>query len=231
MKEGFRRRALDLACALVGLFLIAPVMVLIGTALLLEGGRPVFFRQTRLGLGGRPFGILKFRKFAPDEGANGSPLTVCGDTRMTRVGRFLAATKLDELPQFINVVRGEMAIIGPRPESLAFADCFEGQFGDLLNHKPGIFGPAQALFRDEASCYPADAVPTAYYRGVLFPLKAELDLTYYARRTVLSDLSWLLRCGLAIAGFPMLARSAEVTTMRTSRDLLFAEFASKPDRL
>ena len=85
--------------------------------------------------------MLKFRKFGPRVGDDGSPLTLENDPRMTRVGRFLAATKLDELPQLFNILRGDMSVVGPRPESLAFEDCFEGRAAQLLAFRPGIFGP------------------------------------------------------------------------------------------
>ncbi|TGS51973.1 sugar transferase, partial [Mesorhizobium sp. M3A.F.Ca.ET.201.01.1.1] len=100
------------------------LMLLIAVSLLAAGGGPVLFAQTRLGAGARPFRMYKFRKFDVRCDPHGLALTVAGDNRMTRIGRVLAATKFDELPQLWNVIIGDMAIIGPRPESLAFADCF-----------------------------------------------------------------------------------------------------------
>src|SRR5690606_17811654 len=122
----------------------------------LEDGRPILFRQMRIGQLGRPFRMLKFRKFRSECGAQGLPLTLEGDSRMTMVGRFLRATKFDELPQFWNVLVGDMAIIGPRPETPAFADCFTGGLERVLDHKPGIFGPSQAIFRNESTLFPID---------------------------------------------------------------------------
>jgi lipopolysaccharide/colanic/teichoic acid biosynthesis glycosyltransferase len=194
-------RILDFVIAAGGLVVFAPLMMLIAVAVLIESSGPVFFAQTRLGLRGRHFRIYKFRKFHNDIGKTGCPLTVKNDARLSRVGRFLARTKLDELPQLYNVLKGDMAIVGPRPESLDFADCFTGSRRKILDYKPGIFGPSQVAFRDECSFFPVDADPTRFYREVLFPLKAGADLSYYPNRTLSSDLKWIIRGVLAIAGW------------------------------
>jgi lipopolysaccharide/colanic/teichoic acid biosynthesis glycosyltransferase len=189
---------MDLAVATVAVAAMAPLMLLIAVALLLEGGRPVLFVQTRVGAGAKAFQIYKFRKFDVQCGSNGLPLTVAGDCRMTRIGRLLAATKLDELPQLWNVLRGDMAIIGPRPESLDFVDCFHGGLEAVLRYKPGLLGPSQVLFRHEAHCFPQSVDPVRFYREVLFPAKARIDLAYYPQRTIGSDTLWMWRGLLAV---------------------------------
>ncbi len=193
-------RMVDVTIAALALLLLFPLFALISMAVLIECGRPIFFRQTRLGLGGTHFEIIKFRKFTTRETRAGLPLTMKNDSRMSRVGGFLARTKLDELPQLINVLRGEMAIVGPRPESLDFADCFDNGYRCVLNYRPGILGPSQAIFRDEWSLYPEDSNPTAFYREVLFPRKASVDRSYYSQRTLISDLKWMLFGALAVFG-------------------------------
>ncbi|SFI52472.1 sugar transferase [Albimonas pacifica] len=194
------RRAFDVSAAAAGLLAAALPMAAISLAILAETGAPIFYAQTRLGQGGRPFRMLKFRKFAPrPEGAD-CPVTMRDDARMTPLGRILARSKLDELPQLFNVLRGDMSVVGPRPESLAFADCFEGRYAGILDHRPGIFGPSQARFRNECDRYPRDIDPAAFYRRTLFAEKAEIDLAYYPRRTLLGDLGWVLRCLASIAG-------------------------------
>ena len=120
---------------------------------------------------------------------------------MTAVGRVLRATKLDELPQFWNVIKGDMSIVGPRPESFAFADCFAGAPGHILNNKPGILGPSQVFFRNESALIPTDSDPCLFYRSVLFPAKARIDLEYYQRRTLLRDMGWIGWGTLAILGW------------------------------
>jgi lipopolysaccharide/colanic/teichoic acid biosynthesis glycosyltransferase len=187
------RRALDIVCAGMAGLLLAPAALTVILAIWIEGGRPILFSQLRLGRNARPFRMYKFRKFKPDCDDRGCPLTLEGDGRLTRIGRVLAASKLDELPQLWNVLRGDMSLVGPRPESLAFADCFSNGFEKLFEHKPGLFGPCQVLFRNESRLYPSGIAAVEFYRQVLFPAKAEIDLAYFSRRTLASDLGWILR--------------------------------------
>jgi lipopolysaccharide/colanic/teichoic acid biosynthesis glycosyltransferase len=123
------------------------------------------------------------------------------DSRFTKVGKFLARSKLDELPQLWNVLKGDMAIVGPRPESLEFSECFRGGFEEVLRYKPGLVGPSQVLFRDESSYYPVGEDVTIFYRQVIFPIKAGLDIAYFRHRTLGSDFVWMMRGALAIFGF------------------------------
>jgi lipopolysaccharide/colanic/teichoic acid biosynthesis glycosyltransferase len=187
------RRILDILCAGMAASVLMPVFLIVALAIWIESGRPILFSQLRLGHNGRPFRIYKFRKFRPNCDLDGYPLTLEGDGRLTAIGRILAATKLDELPQLWNVLRGDMSLVGPRPESLAFTDCFRNGFEKILEHKPGIFGPCQVMFRHESKLYPADASAADFYRRVLFPAKAKIDLAYFPRRTLASDLGWILR--------------------------------------
>jgi lipopolysaccharide/colanic/teichoic acid biosynthesis glycosyltransferase len=193
------RRALDILFAGAATASLAPLFLIVALAIWIEGGRPILFSQLRLGQNGRPFRMYKFRKFRPDCDRYGCPLTMEGDGRLTRIGRILAASKLDELPQLWNVLRGDMALVGPRPESLAFFDCFHGGFEKLLDHKPGLVGPCQVMFRHESKLYPADVAAVDFYRQVLFPTKAKIDLAYFPRRTLASDLGWIVRAAWAIA--------------------------------
>lgn len=191
------RRMIDIACAGAGLIILFPVCLVITFAIWIETGRPILYSQLRLGQSGVPFRIYKFRKFRPD--CHSCPLTMQQDDRLTVVGRVLEKLKLDELPQLWNVLRGDMSLVGPRPESMAFADCFRDRFERILDHKPGLFGPCQVLFRHENQMYPAAVVVEQYYREVLFPAKAEVDLAYYSRRTAASDIGWVLRAAKVIA--------------------------------
>jgi lipopolysaccharide/colanic/teichoic acid biosynthesis glycosyltransferase len=201
-------RVIDIFLATAGLVVLGPIMVLIAVAIVVESGFPIFFAQTRLTKGGRHFQMYKFRKFGPREGTAGLPLTLAGDDRMTRVGGILCATKLDELPQLWNVLKGDMSVVGPRPETLAFADCFVGEYRAVLDHKSGIFGPSQVMFRSEGTLYRPNSDPTVFYREVLFPMKARLDLTYFSHRTVIGDLLWIVRSVLAVLGFGRRAQMA-----------------------
>jgi lipopolysaccharide/colanic/teichoic acid biosynthesis glycosyltransferase len=195
-----RLMLLDRILVLFALVLVMPLVISIAIAIVIDSGYPVFFSQERLGLDGRRFQMLKFRKFPTTVGRNTRPLTLANDCRCTRVGRLLAKTKLDELPQLWNVIRGDMALVGPRPEVPDFEACFAGPFHRVLDYRPGIFGPSQTVFRAEGSLYPPDQDPEEFYREVLFPAKAALDLAYYPARTVYGDIKWVLRGMLAVCG-------------------------------
>jgi lipopolysaccharide/colanic/teichoic acid biosynthesis glycosyltransferase len=203
------RRALDILCAGTAAAVLTPVFLITALAIWIEGGSPILFSQLRLGQNGQPFRIYKFRKFRPSCDRHGYPLTMDGDDRLTAIGHVLAATKLDELPQLWNVLRGDMSLVGPRPESLDFSDCFRNGFEKVLEHKPGLFGPCQVLFRNESRLYPADTSAADYYRQVLFPAKAKIDLAYFSHRTPASDLGWIIRAAwvIAAASWAAFARS------------------------
>jgi lipopolysaccharide/colanic/teichoic acid biosynthesis glycosyltransferase len=198
MHVGFRR-AVDILSASVASCILAPLMLIVALAIRLESGRPILFSQIRLGQHGRPFRMYKFRKFRPDCDNNGCPLTTEADGRLTKIGRVLALSKLDELPQLWNVLHGDMSLVGPRPESLAFADCFRDGFEKVHEHKPGLFGPCQVMFRHESKYYPDGGAAVEFYRQVLFPAKARIDLAYFSRWTLVSDLGWILRAAWVIA--------------------------------
>lgn len=191
---------LDILGASAGLVLLAPLFVLLAIAIKVETPGPILFSQIRLGRDGRHFRLYKFRKFRHDSDTTGCAVTVRNDSRMTRVGRFVERTKLDELPQLWNVLIGDMSLVGPRPETLDFADCFTGPFLRILDHTPGIFGPCQVIFRNESALYPEGQDPHEFYRIVLFQQKASIDLECFAKRSVLSDLGWIVRGSLAVFG-------------------------------
>jgi lipopolysaccharide/colanic/teichoic acid biosynthesis glycosyltransferase len=193
------RRLFDILGAFSGAIILSPIIAAVILAIWLESGNPLLFGQTRLGLRGRQFRMYKFRKFKPDCAPDGYPLTMEKDHRLTRVGRVLAASKLDEIPQLWNELRGDMSIVGPRPESTSFADCFSNGFEGVLEHKPGLFGPSQVLFRYESQLYPENVPPVDFYRRVLFPTKAKIDIDYFSNRTFASDIRWIVRALLAIA--------------------------------
>jgi lipopolysaccharide/colanic/teichoic acid biosynthesis glycosyltransferase len=196
-----QRRFFDIAVAALAVAVLSPVIVLVILVIWIESGRPILFSQMRLGYRGKQFRIYKFRKFYPENTAPGCPLTVRNDSRMTPVGRFLEKSKLDELPQLWNVLRGDMSFVGPRPETPNFKDCFDQDFSRVLEYRPGILGPSQAFVRNESSLYPQGADPVAYYRAVLFPLKARIDIAYYKNGSLASDIGWIIRCFLVVFGF------------------------------
>ena len=215
LPSGTAARLLDIVVAAAVLVFFAPLMICVAAAIFVEDGRPILFSQVRLGRRGRHFRMHKFRKFHEGGRPAGRPLTMERDPRLTGVGGFLARTKLDELPQLWNILKGDMSIVGPRPESLDFRDCFEGPYGAVLEHKPGIFGPSQVLFRNESSLYRGRPDPEQFYRDVLFPLKAHIDLAYFAHRTPLRDIAWAFRGALAVFGWSSLAQKGAVLVEET----------------
>jgi lipopolysaccharide/colanic/teichoic acid biosynthesis glycosyltransferase len=197
------QRVIDVLGAVAALIVLAPVMLLIAIGIRFGSPGPVFFAQLRIGQGGKLFRIYKFRKFHHGCDNTGYSVTLNKDPRMTRVGRLLEGSKLDELPQFWNILRGDMALVGPRPEMTEFADCFTARYRELLQRRPGLFGPSQTIFRSESGLYPDNGDPHTFYRDVLFPAKAEIDLTYLRRRTLASDFLWIVLGIGATLGTPV----------------------------
>lgn len=146
------KRLLDLTVSFLALLLLAPVLVLVALAVLLDDGRPVLFRHPRVGRGGREFGMLKFRSMVVNAASIGPWQTASNDPRITRVGRFLRRSSLDELPQLINVLRGDMSLVGPRPDVPAQRPLYtEAQWQQRCSVRPGITGLAQALYRSDCT--------------------------------------------------------------------------------
>lgn len=220
------KRVLDVGLALVGLVVGAPLMALIALGLKLDSKGPVIFSQQRLGRGGRVFRMHKFRKFPADWGTAGAAVTVSGDARMTRFGRFLERSKFDEIPQLWNILKGEMSFVGPRPETLNFQDLFVGELRRVHDYAPGIFGPNQVAFRNEAELYPPDQDPETYYRDILFPQKARADIAYFSRATVAGDLGWII-AGLwtSVVGVANWGRLIRQRGRAVLMDLAFIELA------
>ncbi len=187
------KRLLDIALSLLGLMLIWPLMLFITLLVYIESPGPVIFTQVRLGRYGKHFRMHKFRKFPVDWGTKGSGVTTRGDVRMTRVGRILERTKLDELPQLWNILLGQMSFVGPRPESVRYADLFKDGYERVLDYLPGIFGPNQVAFRNESAMYPSEGDPETFYRTDLFPQKAKNDLQYFERASCPGDIYWIAR--------------------------------------
>jgi lipopolysaccharide/colanic/teichoic acid biosynthesis glycosyltransferase len=184
-------RAFDLAVCL----LVAPLAISVGAviALLIYIDSPgsVFYRSTRIGRGGQPFEMLKFRKMR--HAATGGPLTVGDDERFTPIGSFLSLTKLDELPQLWNVIRGEMHIVGPRPEVPEFVARYPQEYHEILSVLPGITGPAAVEYAHESHLLMFQQDPLRFYEEQIMPRKLEIDLRYIRSRTLASDVGLLAR--------------------------------------
>jgi lipopolysaccharide/colanic/teichoic acid biosynthesis glycosyltransferase len=186
------KRAMDLALTLAALPLALPVMAAIALWVRLDSPGPALFRQQRVGRGGALFRIHKFRTMHLHDGA-GPQITAGGDARITRAGRWLRRTKLDELPQLIDVLRGDMSLVGPRPEvpryMALYADDVRRQ---ILSVRPGITDRAAIEFRDEERLLAASADPERTYVEQVMPVKQRYYLDYVARRSVGGDVRILL---------------------------------------
>jgi len=187
------KHAFDFLLAAVGVLSLLPLLGLIAILVKLDSPGPVFFRQRRVGQGGKPFAIFKFRTMVDGAYLMGSRLTTKRDPRITRLGAILRWSKIDELPQLFNVLRGEMSFIGPRPEDPFFVDFYNRDQRQVLSLRPGILGPSQIQGRDEVEEYPEGIKDTErFYLEHILPPKLERDLAYARHATFLGDMRILL---------------------------------------
>jgi lipopolysaccharide/colanic/teichoic acid biosynthesis glycosyltransferase len=183
MKRGF-----DIVVSLTALILLIPPMVVAATIIKLDSEGPVFFKQERIGKGFRPFWIYKFRTMRKPANGNGSQVTVGNDPRITRIGWFLRQTKIDELPQLINILRGEMSFVGPRPEVPRYVQLFQQDYREILTVRPGLTDLASLKYRDEAALLARATNPEEEYTTRVLPDKIELAKDYLRQASLLFDL-------------------------------------------
>jgi lipopolysaccharide/colanic/teichoic acid biosynthesis glycosyltransferase/nucleoside-diphosphate-sugar epimerase len=193
------KRCLDVIVSLVALLLLSPVFAAIAAMIKLDTAGPSFYSQTRLGQGGRRFRLHKFRSMVATAEASGPPMTGRADARVTRVGRWLRRSRLDELPQLWNVLMGEMSLVGPRPEVPAAVDRYTPAQREVLRVKPGLTGPTQLAWLNESDRYPAGVDVFEYYTSHLLPEKLESDLAYVREHSLGSDLFHLVRTPYVVA--------------------------------
>jgi lipopolysaccharide/colanic/teichoic acid biosynthesis glycosyltransferase len=194
------KRAFDIVASVLGLVLLLPLFAVIAIAIKADSPGPVFFLQERLGRGGRPFRILKFRSMGVGAAKAGLALTVRADKRVTRVGKFLRASKLDEIPQLINVLCGSMSLVGPRPEVAEFMKFYSPeQRAIILSMRPGMTDYATILFRDENSLLDQNHDPVEVYRQQILPIKFAFYQRYSNEIGVLNDLRIILATILLLA--------------------------------
>ena len=192
------KRLFDIFVATALLTLALPGMLLVALAIRLGDGGPVFFFQRRVGRSGAEFFIWKFRSMRVNADKLGPALTSAGDPRITRVGKLLRASKLDELPQLVNVLRGEMSLVGPRPEVPKYVALYDASQRRALDVRPGITDPASLRFFDESELLAQAADPHAAYVERIMPYKLRLNLAYLERATVATDAVILLCTALRI---------------------------------
>lgn len=194
------KRAIDMLGAVAGLALLSPIFVVVAIAIKLDSRGPVFFRQVRVAHGGHLFRILKFRSMRVETAPAGTELTVHEDERVTRFGAFLRRSKLDEIPQLINVLAGDMSLVGPRPEVPQFIMYYTPQQrAIILSVKPGITDYAAILFRDESALLDPGRDPVEVYRREIMPVKFRYYERYVRQIRILNDLRIVLATVILLA--------------------------------
>ena len=177
----YGKRALDFTLSALGLIALAPFLLLIGCCIKFASRGPVLFRQLRVGKNGRLFQILKFRSMLVDSAKRDLAMTVSGDERITAIGRVLRKYKIDELPQLWNVLRGDMSLVGPRPELPVYVDRYTLEQLEVLSVRPGITDPASLFYRDEERLLQESPDPEHLYCETILPHKLSLNRQYIAK--------------------------------------------------
>ena len=186
------KRLFDIVASTIGLIVLSTVLVGIALAVKVSSPGPIFYRANRVGRYGNHFKLLKFRSMVINADKIGPSVTGASDSRITPIGRFLRRTKLDELPQLLNVIRGEMSIVGPRPEDPRYVAHYTEEQRQVLNVRPGITSPASIQYRDEESMLTGDNWENHYIQEVM-PVKLTIDLEYAQSPSILRDFGIILR--------------------------------------
>lgn len=195
------KRLLDLAIAALCVTLAVLPITAIAIAIRVLNGNPIFFRQLRFGKNGLEFGLYKFRTMKTRPAAESGTFDVGDVSRVTRLGRILRKTKLDELPQLLNVIKGDMSLVGPRPEVRKWVEAYPDQWAEVLTVRPGITDPASIEFRNEEELLQNAASPEEYYRNVILPRKLELYKEYVRTQSLWQDINIIFKtCYAVIAG-------------------------------
>jgi len=185
----YGKRTFDLAASLFGLLVLSPLFLITALLVKLDDGGPVLYRQSRVGRGFRPFLLLKFRTMVVDADKAGALITTKDDQRITPVGRFLRKTKLDELPQLLNVLAGDMSMVGPRPEVAKYVEMFlNDHYNEILAMKPGITDYAAIEYRDEEAILKGFSSPEEGYVREVLPRKIALYKKYLGEISFFTDL-------------------------------------------
>jgi lipopolysaccharide/colanic/teichoic acid biosynthesis glycosyltransferase len=203
MRSGWRRvlkRSFDVAAAALALIVLSPLFLIIGVAIKLHDRGPIFYRGERVGVGGKRFRILKFRTMVVNAERLGGSSTPKDDPRVTPVGRMLRAVKLDELPQLLNVLGGDMSLVGPRPRVAWAVALYSKDEQELLSVRPGITDYASIRFRNEAEILRGSRDPDRDYLEKIAPEKLRLGLLYVRDGSFLTDLRILIATAVALVG-------------------------------
>lgn len=212
IRPSLARRLLDVTVAIAVLGLVWPFFLALAVAARRSTGGSAIYRQLRVGAGGVPFTLFKFRSMRAD--ATGPEVTAPGDGRVTRLGALLRKTSIDELPQLVNVLLGDMTLVGPRPETIALATRYPAELSFVFRHRPGMTGPSQVLARDERVLGQVEDVEN-FYLTELVPHRVALDLSYLRNPTITRTVRWLADT------FLYLIRVAQPVPFRPAKELVF----------
>ena len=197
------KRAFDVMMSLVGLISLFPLLVLVAVMIKLDSAGPVFFRQERIGMQFRPFRIFKFRTMVHDASAKGGLITFGRDPRITRAGWILRKTKTDELPQLINVLKGEMSLVGPRPEVARYVQAFQKEYEEILKVRPGITDLASLKYRNEEAILGQSDHPEEEYVKRILPEKIKLAKEYIRQSSLLFDITVIFKTLLKVFNYKL----------------------------
>jgi len=188
LTEMITKRIFDLAVSVVSLLILLPFLTLAALLIKLESKGPILYKQLRVGLTGKPFFIYKFRTMEVDADRKGLSITGADDPRLTRVGRLLRKIKLDEMPQLFNVLKGEMSLVGPRPEVPRYVKLYTNEQKRVLTVKPGMTDPATVYFRNEEELLARADDKESFYVDEIMPIKLGLYLQYIEKMSLLYDI-------------------------------------------
>lgn len=193
------KRLFDLVFSVLALLVLAPLLLCLALWVMLDSPGGAFFRQTRIGLAGKPFRIYKFRTMCVGAEAFGPAITAQADARITRAGHWLRRTKLDELPQFLNVLIGDMSIVGPRPEVPQYVDLYPAAVRSIvLSVRPGITDAASIEFRNESHILGQSSDPERIYVEQILPIKLQHAVHYAGHHSLWGDLKIIARTVAAL---------------------------------
>ena len=180
------KRTFDILLSVFAIFLLFPFFLLVSLLIVIDSGFPIFFLQKRIGRGAKEFNIIKFRTMKKNN--ENITITVSDDSRITRIGKYLRKTKIDELPEILNVLFGQMSFVGPRPDVKGYADKLKGANRKILALRPGITGPASLKYYNEEYILSQKSNPKKYNDEVIFPDKVKINMDYFHNRSFFLDL-------------------------------------------
>tara|TARA_B100001027_G_scaffold101104_1_gene69428 strand:- start:334 stop:918 length:585 start_codon:yes stop_codon:yes gene_type:complete len=180
------KRTFDILLSVFAIFLLFPFFLVVSFLIVIDSGFPIFFLQKRIGRGAKEFNIIKFRTMKTNN--ENITVTVSDDSRITRIGKYLRKTKIDELPEILNVLFGQMSFVGPRPDVKGYADKLKGANRKILALRPGITGPASLKYYNEEYILSQKSNPKKYNDEVIFPDKVKINMHYFHNRSFFLDL-------------------------------------------